>query len=133
MFQSCLSVSPLSMMQWTSLYRPPCGHGTSLDRASQPWFPLRTLDLTGQGTLLVASVGYHCSNLFTSGHPPTSADNWWLLKHIQWAQAGSTYPTGMLFCCAQFHKWKTRQYPRGIQILVSTYLRGAPQVKIEKS
>ena len=28
---------------------------------------------------------------------------------------------------------KTRQYPRGIQILVSTYLRGAPQVKIEKS
>ena len=28
---------------------------------------------------------------------------------------------------------QTRQYPRGIQILVSTYLRGAPQVTIEKS
>ena len=40
-----------------------------------------------------------CSNLFTSGHSPNSANIRWLLKHTQSAQAGGMHPTGMLSCC----------------------------------
>ena len=30
--------------------------------------------------------------------PPIGADIWWLLKHVQSAQTGSTHPPGMLSC-----------------------------------
>ena len=40
-----------------------------------------------------------CSSLFTSELPPsTSADTWWLLRHVRSTQADGTHPTGMLSC-----------------------------------
>ena len=94
---------------WTLLWKT-----LTMDRDKDP-LPPRMWDLTRQGPVwswppsslymrphgrvppFVPLVSLEtCSNLFTSGHPPTSADIWCLLKHVRLAHAGGAHPSGML-------------------------------------
>ena len=105
---------------------PPPHMGPHCTRISSPWLQpcplLQTWDLFVQGPPgpnppPQPNMEPHCAGipvLLTSGdhqwrpiQPPTSsADIWWLLKHIQSTQAGGTHPTwnAFLFLCAMMKK-----------------------------
>ena len=78
----------LSMMHWT-----PSRHGTSLYKPPPPTaLFLWIWSLTVQGPTPALAL------ITVQGPDPSSAEIWWLLKHVWLVQVGGRHPTGMLPC-----------------------------------